>query len=190
MKEESLLLVELREGSEKDFDALYKLYRERLYGTVYNLIKSHEFAEEILQDVFIKIWLNRSSIDLSKSFSAYLDTIAKNTVYDYFRKIASDNAKIEQLILIMKKCEPANAESLIALKEVQSHLDDILFKLPQKCREVYVLCRIEGRSHEEVSKLLNISKSTINNHIMKASRIVKANWKPEYLLFLLFFIFK
>lgn len=188
MEKERLLLAELREGSEKAFDVLYKLYREQLYGTIFRLIKFHEFAEEILQDVFIKVWLNRDTIDLSKSFSAYLNTIAKNTTYDYFRKIASDNAKIEQMISIMKSYEPATVESAIALKEVQSHLDEILVKIPAKCREVYVLCKIEGRSHEEVSKLLNVSKSTINNHIMKASRIVKANWKPEYLLFLFFFI--
>jgi len=189
MKEDGLLLAQLRGGSEKALGTLYKRHRERLYTSVRHLIKSHELAEEILQDVFVKVWLHREAIDLSKSFSAYLNTIARNAVYDCFRKIASDRAKVEQLALTMADHEPEAVESLIAWKEVQSHLDDILALLPEKCREVYVLCKIEGRSHEEVAKMLNLSKSTVSNHITKASRIVRANWNPEYLPFLLFSVF-
>jgi len=190
MKKDDLLLERLREGSEKAFAALYEQHRERLYAYVWHLVKSHEIAEEIFQDVFVKVWQNRATIDLSKSFSAYLSTIAQNTAYDHFRRIASDRTKMEQLALAMEDHEPAAVESLIARREAQGHLDDILARMPKKCREVYVLCKIEGRSHEEVSKMLNVSKSTINNHMTKASRIVRANWNPEYLLFLLFSVFE
>ena len=185
-----ILLKYLQKGDEQAFEKLYRQHREALYHRVYKLIKSHELAEEIVQDVFVKVWLNHRDIVPSQDFSTYLRVIARNTVYDYFRRIASDQGKIEQMILLVKNYVAASVESQLAHQEMQAHLDSILQKMPEKCREVYTLCKLEGRSYDEVAKLLNISKATVNNHIVKASRIVKANWKDEYFLFFLFFLFE
>lgn len=189
MKDEEILILKLIDGDEKAFNDLYKKYRSRIYIKVFGFMRSHEIAEEILQDVFIKVWINRRTLDHNKSFSAFIQTIAKNTVYDYLRKVVSEDNKVCQFSKNLNSYEKPEVEARIAYQEIQNHLNNILIKMPKRCREVYVLCKVEGRSHDEVSKILNLSKSTINNQIIKASRIVKANWNPDYLTFLIFFIF-
>lgn len=189
MKDEKILVTKLLDGHEQAFNELYKKYRVKIYRRVFGFMKSHEIAEEILQDVFVKVWINRRTLNPNQSFSAFIHTIAKNTVYDYLRKVVSDENKVSQFIKNLDLFEKPEVEDRIAYQEIQYHLNNILGKMPKRCREVYVLCKVEGRSHEEVSKLLNLSKSTINNQIIKGSRIVKANWNPDYLTFLIFFIF-
>lgn len=186
---EQNLLLKLSCGDDKAFTALYQAYRERVYAGAYKLLKSHEQAQEILQDVFMKVWLNRASANTVTNFKSYLYTVTRNTVYDHFRKIANDSKKIEEFILEATLFQPASVEQTMAYKELEGRLALVLEKMPQKCREVFVLCKIEGRSYKEVSEMLNISTATINNHIVKASRILKANWEPEYLSFFLFLYF-
>lgn len=82
--DEKDLLVQLKQDSEAAFEELYKLYSTRLFGNLLKLVKSENDAQEILQDVFIKIWDNRQQIDADKSFRSYLFKIAENKVYDLF----------------------------------------------------------------------------------------------------------
>ncbi len=187
--EEILLLKKLSEGDQRSFESLYLQYRQLVYTGVWKLMKCHDTSQEILQDVFVKVWQNRAKIDTSKSFRAYLYTISQSTVYDYFRRIASDQAKVNQFSKNYSAIKTNEIEEQIAFKEVQQHLDTILESMPERCRQVFVLCKIEGRSYDEVAKLLNISTATINNHIVKATRIIKSNWTWEYYTISLFFLF-
>lgn len=186
---EQALLLKLSEGDERAFNSLFQFYREGVYVGAFNLVKTHEQAQEILQEVFIKVWVNRGTINTVDNFKAYLFSMTRNTVFDYFRKVASDAKKTEQFLLQAMTSQPATVEQSIAYKELEAHLDMVLLKMPEKCRQVFVLCRLEGRSYKEVSDMLNISPATINNHIVKASRILKANWQPEYFSILLFLHF-
>jgi len=187
--EEILLLKKLSEGDQRSFESLYLQYRQLVYTGVWKLMKCHDTSQEILQDVFVKVWQNRARIDTSKSFRAYLYTISQSTVYDYFRRMASDQAKVSQFSKNYSATKTNEIEEQIAFKEVQQHLDTILESMPERCRQVFVLCKIEGRSYDEVAKLLNISTATINNHIVKATRIIKSNWTWEYYTISLFFLF-
>ena len=125
MKNEEILVQDLNNGCEKAFDILYKSYREQVYRRVFGFIKSHEIAEEILQDVFVKVWINRRTLDPNKSFSAFIHTIAKNTVYDYLRKVVSDENKVSQFIKNLNLFEKPEVESRIAHQEIQYHLNNI-----------------------------------------------------------------
>jgi RNA polymerase sigma-70 factor (ECF subfamily) len=191
IEEEKERLLELVQGNKKAFELMYGFYRPQLYGYVFKMVRSHEVSQEIFQDIFIRIWKQREQIDVDQSFRSYLYTIAQNLVYDYFKKVASDRNKIEAFKLHYAKSSANNIEENIGFKEARDHLEDILSMIPEKCRQVYVLCKLEGRSYQEVAKLLNISMATVNNHIVKASSIIKNNWKSDvFYLFLFFFIFQ
>src|SRR5207342_3843793 len=84
------LLSLLKQGNKQAFEKIYNLYSSRLFGNIFRMVKSESTAEEILQDTFLKIWYNRTSIDLDRSFRSYLFRIAENNVYDFFRKAARD----------------------------------------------------------------------------------------------------
>src|SRR5215213_1242421 len=87
-QEERDLLLMLRKGNEEAFEKIYQLYSPRLFGRLLKLVKSDAQAQEILQDVFLKLWEYRRSVDPEKSFHSFLFKIAENKVYDFFRKAA------------------------------------------------------------------------------------------------------
>lgn len=164
----------LTEGSEMAFEKLYRLYSERLLGYLLKLLKSEDIACEILQDAFIKVWHNRRNIDPEQSFRSYLFRIAENLVYDFFRKAARD--KKLQAVLINNACKDYSpVEERLCLKENHQLLRSAIDTLPPKRRQVFQLIKIEERSYEEVSRLLQISVSTINDHIVKATKSIREN---------------
>lgn len=181
-------LIKLQQGCKSTFTYYYEYYRPFLYACIYKWVKSHEVAQEIFHDVFVSVWNRRELIDPEKSFKAFLYKIAQNQVLDYFRKLASDKRKLETFKKYYLKDLDLSTENVIAYNDTKSYLYQILNTIPEKCREVYVLCKIEGKSHDEVSKMLNISVATVNNHIVKATRIIKSSWKSGVYEFILFFL--
>ncbi|MEJ5144483.1 MULTISPECIES: RNA polymerase sigma factor [unclassified Sphingobacterium] len=189
--EERKRVKELIEGNTEAFEDLYHRYRPLIYTAIFKLIKSHELSQEIFQDVFVRIWNQRDRLDPDKSFKSYLYMIAQNLVYDHLRQLTANRKKLDTFKTYYLKTSGNDTENALDLKETQAYLDKILEQVPEKCRQVYILCKLEGRSYEDVSKLLNISIATVNSHIVKASRIIKKNWKSDYYTLILFFyIFK
>jgi len=173
-EENIIILVEqLKQGSENAFNKLYKLHSRILLSNIRNLVKDNEIARELLQDLYLKVWENREQFDTSKSFKSFLFTMASNIVYDYFRKVSVDRKAKRRLI--------ANAlgfynhiEEALEFKEQKVILEAAVGTLPNQCREVYKLSKLMGKSHQEISHQLDISISTVNNHMVKANRQVRA----------------
>jgi len=168
------LLLRLQNGDYAAFESLYNTYKDKIAGNLYRLLKSWDLVEDILQELFIKVWQNRNMLDTNKKFESYLFTIATNLVNDYFRKVAKD--------------QRLSAELWNRLTEIYHPFDEIntadadheLFRnidrLPAQRKKVFVLCKIEGKSYAEVSRLLEISEAAVNDHITKANRFLKANY--------------
>lgn len=190
-KEEIFVLEQLKSDCNNAFEKLYYFYRPKLSRFIFNWVKSEEVCEEILQEVFIQVWQYRFHLDLEKSFKSYIYKIAKNLIIDYFKSLSKNNIKLQEFKNHYFKQSENTIYQSIDYKETNRHLHEVLNKIPVKCREVYVLCKLEGYSYEEVSKLLNISIATVNNHIVKASKIIKSVWfSGVYVFLLFFFIFK
>jgi len=169
------MLVLLKEGDNAAFDFFYKQYRGRVYANIFKMIKSHELAADVLQDAFATLWFHRERIDLSQPFENYLHKIAQNKVYDFFRKASRDKKLEEKLLELSANKEYNPVEEGLDLKEHLNLLEKEIEHLPPKCREVFKLCKLEGKSYSEVAELLNISTATVNNHIVKATNILKKN---------------
>lgn len=169
------MLMLLKDGDNTAFDFFYKLYRARVYANILKMLKSPELASDVLQDVFVTIWHHRASIDLDQPFENYIYKIARNKVYDFFRK-ASRDKKLEEKLMALTLGEEYNPiEEGLHLKENIYLLENEIEQLPPKMREVFKLCKIEGKSYQEVAAMLNISTATVNNHIVKATSILKRN---------------
>ncbi len=176
--DERELLSLLLTGSEQAFEKVYKLYSSRLYGNLLKLVKSEAEAKEILQDVFMKIWDNRQSIDIEKSFHSYLFKIAENKVYDFFRKAARDKKKVAQLIALATT-EYISGEEIILADGNAAILEKAIESLPPQRQQVFRLCKLEGKSYKEVSELLGISVSTISDHIVKATKAIRGYFEDN-----------
>ena len=170
----------LTEGDEVAFEKLYRLYGERLLAYLIKLLKSEDIACEVLQEVFIKVWHNRQHIDVKQSFRPYLFRIAENCAYDFFRKVARDKKLQEELIRNACKDYSPVEEDLLT-KEKSYLLQEAIDALPPKRREVFQLVKIEQRSYEEVSHMLHVSVSTVNDHIVKATKSIRENLERYYI---------
>jgi RNA polymerase sigma-70 factor (family 1) len=169
----TLLLQQLKEGSEPAFNALYKLHSKMLLSNIRNLVKDNEIAKELLQDLYLKIWENREKIDTGKSFKSFLFTVAKNMVYDYLRRASLDKrAKVRLMTNAIEFY--THTEEALDYKESHALINVAVETLPAQCRQVYTLSKLEGKSHQEISLELGISVSTVNNHMVKANREVRA----------------
>ena len=171
-QQEKEILIRLLQGDELAFEKIYRLYSPGLYGKLLKLLKSVPQTEEILQDVFLKIWEYRASIDPEKSFRAFLFKIAENKAYDFFRK-ASRDKKFEAELIALSTLNYMALEEFVADDEKSVLLENAIHKLPPQRQQVFRLCKLEGKSYREVSELLGISLSTISDHIVKATKSVR-----------------
>jgi len=187
ISKESQIISLLTKGNEAAFDELYHSYSKRLLGHLIKLVKSESIAAELLQDTFLKIWDKRELIDPERSFRSYLFRIAENIVYDFFRK-AARNKKLEAALIKSYDDSYSHIEESISIAENKKLVDSLLESLSGKRRQVFQMIKIEERSYEEVGELLHVSPSTINDHVVKATKAIRKNigrYMMSIMLFLL-----
>ena len=171
-QDEKHILLELIEGSEHAFEQIYRLHSPLLFGRLLKLVKSEAQAEEILQNVFLKIWINRRSIDPEKSFRSFLFKIAGDKVYDFFRKVTRDK-NMEFQLVTLATANHTIIESFMSGEENRAILQNAIAGLPGQRQQIFRLCKLEGKTYKEVSELLGISVSTVSDHIVKGTKSIR-----------------
>jgi len=176
---EKELINRVKSGDQVAFEQLYFQYARKLTHRLLDLLKSEELAQDILQDVFLKVWEVRNQLDPELSFGAFLYTIAGNLCKNSFRKALS-----HQLYESNQGFEEAYSpvEQHLERKEAELALESALSKLTPRQKEVFTLHKIEGRSYKEISELLGISPNTINQLIQQANKQLKATLITHSLL--------
>lgn len=169
--DEKALLLKLKDGDEHAFDKLYQSYSLRIYRKLFKMVKVDVLADELTQDVFVKVWTKRHLLDSEQSFRSYLFSIAQHLVYDTYRKMSRDESLVNKVKLISTELY-THTEEDIYYKETAEMVQKAIELLPTQQRRVFQACKIEGRSYEEVARELNISVSTVNGHIVKATKTV------------------
>ncbi|MEC3880514.1 RNA polymerase sigma factor [Parapedobacter sp. 10938] len=171
------LLTRLQNGDDTAFDGLYHRYSNRIYGRLLKLTRSVEISEELLQDVFMKVWEHRERINPALPFKSYLFRIAEHLISDYYRRAAKDRRVYDHLLHVGTAHEqPFDEEREHQLYQRKlDRLQEALGQLPRKCREVYTLCKIEGKSYREVASELDMSTATISNHMTKANKLIRSH---------------
>lgn len=170
--EEEAVLISLRSGCKQAFQLIYKKYSGRIYLNIRKMVKSEQDAAELLQEVFIKVWDKRELIDPDQSFRSYLFQIAKYTVYNFIRRNNIEK-QVQAYLSLHSTVLYSHVEEQLYEKQYQQWLSVTIDQLPPQRRLIYKLCKIEGKTYAEVSNLLNISTSTINDHIVKATKYIK-----------------
>ena len=184
------LLKRLQSGDQLAFEALYQNYSKEIYRKLVKMVKNVTFAEELTQDVFVKIWNKREVIAIDQPFRYYLLTLTNNIVNDFYRKVARDRKLQDEIIAASTELYNPT-EDHIYYKESKELMDEAIDSLPPQQKLVFQMCKMEGKSYDEVSKLLGISTSTISNHIVKATKSIKIyffNQKKGFLLVAMYFI--
>lgn len=184
-KEELLYLEGLKNGQRAGFDFIYNKYSKYLLPRLQRMVKSPEIVDELMQDVFLKVWTNRGDIDLNKSFKGWIFTIAQTTVFTYYRKLALDKKMQDHILEVFVEFYE-QTEDYIFNKERMHMLQIAVDQLPPQRKEIFQLCRIEGKSYQEAAEILSISPSTVSNQLVSATKSIKRYvffHSQEFLLF-------
>jgi RNA polymerase sigma-70 factor (ECF subfamily) len=162
---ERKLIVLLKAGDEAAFAELYHAYSEVLYSFLVKLGSQNEDIKDVIQQTFVKLWERRADLNEELSLQSYLITIAKNDIYNSIKKRLTEKKYLIAL--------PETDEQVLQPGEIRDLLQHILLELPGKRREVFTMSRVEGYSNKEIAEMLNITKSTVENHINHSTKQVK-----------------
>lgn len=169
---EQALLRQMTNGDQQAFQAIYYYYAPRIYGKLLKVLHSEDLATELLQEIFVVVWQKRAYFDAEKSFRSYLFKMADNLVIDLFRKTQRNKLVMDKL-LAASIDQYTHTEEWLLQKEHRAILKKAIDQLPPQQKLVFTLCKLEHKSHEEVAGLLGLSTSTVNNHIVKATRSLR-----------------
>ena len=162
---ENELVSQLRDGDSRAFDFLYQQYSKTIFNYSLRFLKQNELAEEIVQEVFLKIWMNRHSLNPDLSFKSFLFTIAKNLIFNFHKKASNDLRLQEQIYHIRSEENSCFVEDEIDWQDYQRIKNNAINSLPKRRREVFLLSREENLSNKEISERLNISVITVRNQL-------------------------
>lgn len=167
------VLKSLRLGSSDAFREVYDFYFRRLYSFIISAVRLEDVAEEILQEVFVKLWENHKKIDPEKPFNAYLYVIAKNTIIDYYNKNVVykllDSRENEFLVK-----EDANFVKDIISKDLLNILIPMLNEQPPKRKQAFILSRFHNMTYKEIAVKMNISENTVDTHIRLVLKFIRS----------------
>ena len=174
-------LEALRNGEHKAFEDIFAAYYNKVRYFINGLLKSEADSEELAQDIFVKLWINRKSINPQKSFNAYIYTVARNAAFNFLKHKFVETSYLGNYT---ERNEVADSEQLIFAKEIGLLVELTVGKMPVQRKTIYQLSRNQGLSNDEIALQLGIAKKTVENQLSLAlqelRRIVQ--------LFLVFFV--
>ncbi len=163
-KELQILLEKIRKSNEGSFKELFSLYYQRLSRYAYYILNNKEWADEVVQEFFSKIWAHRKKIKINGSISSYMYISVRNASNNLLK------SNVQRRIRESNYSAPVKSNDDITFnKEIfTNRLIESLKMLPDQCQEVYCLKNLEGLSYKEIAEYLNISEKTVETHIYKA----------------------
>ena len=180
------LVNSLKKGNYIAFNQLFENYSKRLFMFAFSLLKSDEDAEEIVQEVFLKVWEKRKGLKAELSFKSYLFTIASNSIKAQFIKKAKEiNYRDELLSSLIDFEQPA--ENQIDYKTLLDKVDHLIDKMPPRRKQIFLKRKRDEIPVKEIALDLGISEKTVENQISQALKFLKKNLKEEGFSGLLFF---
>ncbi len=183
---ESKILKEFKKGDHSAFEKIFERYSKQLFQFSLSYLKSEEAAEDIVQEVFIKIWNNRSEIKTDTSFQSYLFTITLNSVRKYFNQQSRLNELKHDILFDSSGLKP-DFDDNSNYQFMLDKLEELIRQMPEKRREVFIKKKIEEKSLKEISEELSISTKTVEYHITEAMRFLKSEFEKLHVQGLIFF---
>lgn len=162
---ETTWLKALYEGDEKAFEKIYLAYYKRTLYFLAGLVKSEEDAKELTQEVFIKLWTNRETLDIAKSAHNYMYTLARNAAFNFLKHKLVEINYVNEYVA---ETENNTSEEILFAKEITLLVEMTVNRMPLQRQRIYKMSRNEGMSNEEIASRLHISKKTVENQLSLA----------------------
>lgn len=168
------ILIRLSNDEGAAFEELFKRYSHKVQTFAFKLTRSNVLAEEILQDVFIKIWTNRKTLASVDHFPSYLYTVTTNHTLNVLKRLALE--KTATVVFGREILPTYHDPDADIYMERQKALNRFVSSMPSQQRQVYTLCHQQGLKYEEVAKRLKISRLTVKTHMQQALRAIRSHF--------------
>ena len=171
--EENELILLLKQSNQEAFTTLYKKYWKQVYNFSRLYLTSQSVAEEVVQEVFIKVWESRDFMREGDNFKGLLFIITRNLIFNMHRK--NLNEDFYKMTVLSAMENSYDIEEEIDAKNLGEYIDLLIADLPPRRREIFNLSRKENKSYKEISQLLGVSEKTVENQIGEAPKFLRKN---------------
>lgn len=175
-------LMNLDHGS---FEEAFRKYYASLCDYCYGITGEKNLSEDIVQDVFVYFWKNRSKVKINTSLKSYLYFSVRNGAMNYIKKQALERKHNPLIVEFIEDVQATgnSDEEILQIKKIK----EVIEELPSQCRKVFLMSCINGLKYKEIAEELEISVNTVKSHISKAYKLIReeVNTKPEFMLLFL-----
>jgi len=187
--EELQLLNKISQGNELAFKSLFERYRNQLYTYLFKITKSSQTAEEIVLDVFLKIWHGRQTITQIENFDQFLFRVAHNMAIDFLKSPKRNPLHQQEVWNLMHEPKSEeNADNKLLLKNTEAIIGQAIDKLSPQRQKVFYLHHYHDLTNEEIAQKLNLTKNTVRNHLCSSIEFVRKYITLNVELILLLFL--
>ncbi|TDQ11292.1 RNA polymerase sigma-70 factor [Pedobacter metabolipauper] len=182
------LMRSISDDDERAFSELFHRYSSRIYAKSYAYIQDQEVCEQIVHDVFLTIWTNRKTLQIA-SFIGYLTAAARYRVYKHIAALKANPIVYKDDVADLSVQYSKNeGDTQLASYDLEQQLHAYLQILPKKCREIFVLSRIQILSNDEIAEKLGINKRTVENQLTRALKHLRISFKHLIALFIVYYL--
>lgn len=177
----------LNEQNKIVFDFLFQYYYSGLCAYAETIVREEEVAEDIVQELFVKIWINSKKISVNGSLKSYLFTAVRNRCFDFLKhqNVKSRSARLNHGIGDVDESTP---ENWLVESELRDIIENSITKLAPRCREIFMMSRFDGLKNQEIADKLGLSKRTVELQITNALKALRKDLKPYLPVVLLPFL--
>jgi RNA polymerase sigma-70 factor (ECF subfamily) len=189
------LFLKVKKGDGKALEELFHRTFPRLFDFASKITKSETIAEDILQDVYIKLWEKKNQVE-SINIEAYLFKLVRNRCLDYIKHVKLVSEKEMELSAAIKLEELYRIDFirdepyLLIHEELKIEIEKAIESLPEKCKEVFVLSKIEGLKNREIAEKLQINIKNVERHLARAMKTFRERFPGELPITLFVFVFR
>ncbi|MFT4093766.1 MAG: RNA polymerase sigma-70 factor [Niabella sp.] len=184
------LVQKISEGNEEAFRKLFEHSRDRLHVFVLKMVKKREVAEEIVLDVFTRLWQRKDIVNEVRDIENFLFKAASNRAIDFLRAANKDKVLKDVIWEEIQIADAINPADVMTTKKLQEKVEQLIGALPPQRQLIFQLSRDEGLSYEQIASRLDISKNTVRNQMIEALKFIRAQLHTNYELFLLLLLLK
>jgi RNA polymerase sigma-70 factor (family 1) len=170
------LLLAVGQGSEVAFRDVFHFYKHRFYSTSLKMTRSAVIAEDVVQEVFVTIWVKRLQVAAANDPEAYVLSILHHSIYAHFRRLALEKNLLRNIVQQVDLAAISPVEEVLLAKESREILESVISRLPYRQRMVYKLSRQDGLSREQIARQMHISPHTVKNHLQQAMLFIRASF--------------
>jgi RNA polymerase sigma-70 factor (family 1) len=173
--DEKILLERISNGDEAAFKIIYDTYRHKIVYIAWKFLRSEARAEDVLQEIFLKVWIQRKNLAHIEHFSSWINTLTRHHLYNALRKLSNDQAFLAVLGSHPVLREHNNVLEAMTSRELESALQSAVARLTPQERKMYELSRVEGMTHDQIARHMDVSKETVKKHLTNALQKIRTH---------------